>query len=116
MELCESEGWRMSRLTSASQCVAALAGSRCDLCTLPVSRSQGSQFEFPRLGLRRVAEDSLKLCLKLAGQEVAPPSVQPHLEETALVVHEQVLSVSEVLHNIWRRGGESYESRKHSQL
>lgn len=54
---------------------------------IPVSSSQGSEFEFPWLGLRCVTEDSLKLCLELAGQEVAPPSVQPHLEETALVVH-----------------------------
>lgn len=67
---------------------------------IPVSSSQGSEFKFPWLGFRFVTEDSLKLCLQLAGQEVAPPSVQPHLEETALVVHNQVLSVCEVLHNI----------------
>lgn len=100
MELCESERLKNEPLHLGFPVRSSPAGSRCDPCTLPVSCSQGSQFEFPRLGLRRVAEDSLKLCLKLAGQEVAPPSVQPHLEETALVVHKQVLSVCEVLHNI----------------
>lgn len=67
---------------------------------LPVSSSQGGEFEFPWLGLRCVTEDSLKLCFELAGQEVAPPGVQPHLEETAFVVHNQVFPVCKVLHNI----------------
>lgn len=90
----------MSRFTSASRCLPALPGHAVTSALLPASCSQGSQFQFPRLGLRRVTEDPLKLCLQLAGQEVAPPSVQPHLEETALMVHKQVLSVCEVLHNI----------------
>lgn len=40
---------------------------------------------------------------------MAPSGVQPHLEETALVVDKQVLPVSQVLHDICREG---YDERR----
>lgn len=54
----------------------------------------------------------MKLRLKFTGQEVAPSGVQPHLEETALVVDDQVLTVSQVLHNVCR----DYSDRREDEM
>ena len=71
----------------------------------PVSRREGRQLRLPSLGLRRVIQDPLHLLLDLPGLQQPAVVVEPDLEVAALVEHDHVPAVPEVLEGVWGGGG-----------